>query len=129
MHIGKCFCGNVSLKIPHLPEKVTRCNCSICSRYAAIWGYFKQKEVTIDVQEHGVSKYAHGDKCISFVRCDKCHCITHYISNKTDPEERLAVNFRMFDATLLSKMKMRYFDGADTWKAMKKSQWIQDGKR
>ncbi|MCF6775059.1 hypothetical protein L3V83_00605 [Thiotrichales bacterium 19X7-9] len=127
MYIGHCHCGNVKLTIPQLTGKATRCNCTICSRYSAIWGYFKEKDVIVSVGELGISGYSYGEKTINFISCNKCHCITHYISIPSSPDAKLAVNYRMFDAKLLSKIEFRYFDGAKSWKSMKKKYWIQDG--
>ena len=127
MHIGRCHCGNVTLTIPHLTDSATRCNCSICSRYSAVWGYFEEAEVTITVGKYGVSGYSYGDKTISFVGCDQCHCLTHYTSLKSAAGTRLAVNYRMFDAGLLAGMQIRYFDGAKSWQDMAKKDWVQDG--
>lgn len=127
MHTGKCHCGNVVLAIPYLTKKATRCNCSICNRYSAVWGYFEEGEVKVSVGEHGVSAYSQGDKTISFVACKKCLCITHYTSLNSMPDATLAVNYRMFDVELMSDMEFRYFDGAETWSDMEKDDWIQDG--
>ncbi len=127
MYVGKCHCGNVELSIPHLSEKAVRCNCSVCNRYSAIWGYFEEQEVEVSIGKAGASKYAQGDKTIAFVSCKKCHCITHYVSTKSAPDARFAINYRMFDATLLKDIKVIYFDGADSWKRIAKKRWMHDG--
>lgn len=44
---GHCHCGNISLEIPRLTTTATECNCSICRRYGALWGYFTQPEVKV----------------------------------------------------------------------------------
>ena len=116
MFKGKCHCGNVELIIPRLTETATTCTCSICSRYAAIWGYFIESDVVVKVGERGIGSYSHGDKLISFNRCNACGCITHYSSTAPEPGSRLAVNYRMFSLTDISEVKVRIFDGADTWK-------------
>ncbi len=116
---GQCHCGNVTLTIPYLTETGTECNCSICSRYAAVWGYFTEQEVEITVGPHGISNYCWGDKEITFHHCKICGCITHYSSNTPD-SDRVAVNYRMFNPSILQQLHIRLFDGADTWKVIER---------
>ena len=112
---GQCHCGNVELLIPRLTETATTCTCSICSRYAAIWGYFTESEVEVKIGEAGSTAYSHGDKLINFNRCNTCGCMTHYSSTTPTPDSRLAINYRMFSASEISGITVRVFDGADTW--------------
>ena len=112
---GQCHCGNVKLTVDALVETGTCCTCSICSRYASIWGYYTESTVNVTVGEKGLDNYIHGDKCISFNRCAHCGCLTHYTSIEGGPDARLAVNFRMFDKTVQDTIRVRLFDGADTW--------------
>lgn len=112
---GQCHCGNVKLSIPQLTENATSCNCSICSRYAAVWGYFTESDVQTSVGDQGISSYSYGDKMINFNRCNQCGCITHYTSTNPSPSSRVAVNYRMFNSDMLGQVNIRYFDGADTW--------------
>lgn len=112
---GSCHCGNVQLSIPELTETATSCNCSICSRYGAIWGYFTLANVDITIGINGINSYCHGDKQIIFHSCNLCGCTTHYSSTSPSPDSRLAVNYRMFKAFFSSSTRIRLFDGADTW--------------
>ncbi|MGY0216182.1 GFA family protein [Endozoicomonadaceae bacterium StTr2] len=115
MNKGQCHCGNIQLKIPHLTETGTSCTCSICSRYGSIWGFFTDSEVDVTIGEQGMSSYCHGDKMIEFNRCNQCGCMTHYTSTAPGPDSRVAVNYRMFPARVLKQIRIRLFDGADTW--------------
>ncbi|MDB4511974.1 hypothetical protein N9060_00785 [Arenicella sp.] len=112
---GKCHCENVRISIPQLTNFATRCTCGICSRYACVWGYFTESEVGVSIGQLGVEEYCYGDKQINFIRCKNCGCVTHYTSTKSGPEQRLAVNYLMFERTVLDKLVIRVFDGADTW--------------
>ncbi len=112
---GYCHCGNVTLTISHPTKTATECNCSICSRYASIWGYFREPEVKVTIKESGVSDYSWGDKEILFHHCNKCGCITHYSSADKSKSDRIAVNYRMFKPALLKSIKIRHFDGAESW--------------
>ncbi len=87
--VGQCHCGNVRLTLSELTPTATECNCSLCSR--------------------------HGDEMIDFQHCGQCGCITHYTSTGKAPSERVAVNYRMFESDVTLSLKLRHFDGANTW--------------
>lgn len=111
-----CHCGNIAIRANHRPATLTQCNCSICRRYAALWGYFFEDEVIITEGDLGSSYYSWGDRILRFVRCNGCGCMTHHILvDKTMPP-KLGVNFRMAEADLVDALPVRHFDGAESWK-------------
>lgn len=112
---GQCHCGNIRLSIPYLTETGTSCNCSICARYGAVWGGFTESEVEVTVGAHGLATYCHGDRMINFHHCPNCGCITHYSSTSPGPDARLAINYRLFEASDWKGVKVRLFDGANSW--------------
>lgn len=117
MFKGQCHCGNVQLSAPEAPPTLTACTCSICHRYGAQWAYFKVGEVDVSCFEQPTQTYRWGDEDIDFHHCPRCGCLTHYTStkNKPDAEDRIAFNGRMFDPALTAAIRLRHFDGADTW--------------
>lgn len=112
---GGCHCGNVQITLEKLPETLTSCNCSVCSRYAALWGYYREAQVSIIEGELGASRYCWGDKYIEFHHCNNCKCITHYISTGKAKVDKVGINFRMFEPNLIKPIKIRHFDGAESW--------------
>lgn len=60
--------------------------------------------------------YSWGDKSLEFYFCHKCGCLTHYESIEKQDDSRIAVNARMISPMDVAKLKLRTFDGADTWK-------------
>ena len=110
-----CHCQNIKIEAPE-PERLTICNCSICSRYQALWGYYTPNSVTINVGQHGEKAYCWGDQCIEFVSCGYCGCITHYRTLDKDPRPRIAVNFRMVDEETVADIPIRHFDGKNLLK-------------
>lgn len=114
-YTGQCHCGRITLTIDFLVDSVTTCNCSICRRYNAVWGYYRRDQVTLDITEAAALPYQWNDCMIDFVHCRFCGCITHYEDVELTPESRLAVNFRMFAPSLWEAIRVRIFDGADTF--------------
>ncbi len=115
MKTGQCHCGNVTISIPESPKTLTSCNCSICSRYASLWGYYTEKQVVVTAGKCGLKSYAWGDEHIDFHHCKNCGCITHYTSRDISKSDRVGVNFRMFEPELLKDIPVRLFDGAQSW--------------
>ena len=44
-----CHRKAISITVPHLPEYLNACQCSICRRYSAAWAYYKGNEVKIKI--------------------------------------------------------------------------------
>lgn len=108
-----CHCGNIELELEP-PSQVTICNCSICSRYQALWGYYEPQQVRVEAKAGSESIYTWGDKELEFVRCSNCGCVTHYKTLPGQPDPRIAVNFRMAVSVTVADIPVRHFDGTNT---------------
>ena len=63
-----------------------------------------------------VAAYVWDDKVIEFYHCRHCGCCTHYESVEKNDDSRFAINARCFAPEELAPLRVRHFDGADTWK-------------
>jgi hypothetical protein len=108
-----CHCGAVRLKAPRTPETVTECNCSICRKLAARWAYYSPAEVELP-KAGATQPYVWGDRMLAFHRCKTCGCTTHWQS-LDGAQQRMAVNARLVDDLDWTAIRVRRFDGADTW--------------
>jgi len=109
-----CHCGAVRLKLPHRPQMLTSCNCSLCRRVGAVWGYYKSSEVTVDAKAGTTVAYVQGDRTLAMHHCATCGCITHWQSLPSS-DDRMGVNYRLADPTEIASVRVRHLDGADTW--------------
>lgn len=117
MITGSCHCGAVKQEIDaDIPEKLTSCNCSICRRHGSLFAYFPPEKVKITYAPDAVRKYSWGDKGLAFVSCATCNCLSHWESLDPNFTDRMGVSARLFDNIDISKIRVRRFDGADTWK-------------
>jgi hypothetical protein len=112
---ANCHCRAVNVEAARAPRRVTDCNCSICRRYAALWAYYKARDVRVTGK---TDRYLWGDRMVAFHRCKVCGCITHYTSTKKSRIDRVAVNARLFDPEIVSRARIRRFDGAVSWKVL-----------
>lgn len=116
MFEASCHCGNVKLKVATLPESLTTCTCSTCHRYGAQWAYYLPEEVELEYDANVVASYEWGDRDLSFQHCRTCGCMTHYVTKPHYDKPKVAINARMFPRKDTQDLKIRLFDGADTWK-------------
>lgn len=105
-----CHCKNIELEVAD-PDQVNCCNCSICSRYQALWGYYEPQHVKVNVGLAGEDVYIWNDREIEFVRCSECGCVTHYRTVDGQPEPTIAVNFRMAPTEVVERIPVRYSNG------------------
>ena len=109
-----CHCRRIGVDIPRLPESITSCNCSLCYRIGALWGYYTLDEVNIRFDGE-VLKYLWGDRSMTIYSCAHCGSTTHYVAVGEAPDVRVGVNLRMAPRELVEAVPVRHFDGAETW--------------
>lgn len=103
-----CHCKAITLTIPNLPRHLNECHCSICRRYGVQWGYFDASQVTITTTEPDATEtYVWGDKEITFHRCRKCGCVTHWLPID-ESLNRLGVNGRLLEKKDLEKLAVKH---------------------
>jgi hypothetical protein len=108
-----CHCGAASLTVPAPPSEVTECNCSVCRRLAARWAYYNPSEVTLP-DPASTQVYVWGERMVAFHRCKACGVVTH--TQSLGARDRMAVNARLMDDLDWDTVRVRPFDGADTWR-------------
>jgi len=116
MPTASCHCGAVKIEMAAMTETVTRCTCSICRRYGAQWAYCTRKTARVVRASGATTAYLWNDRVIEFHHCNTCGCMTHYEDVDRSEDGRVAVNARMLPPEDMDEVKIRTFDGADTWK-------------
>lgn len=116
MLCATCHCGVVRIEVPRRPRTLTNCNCSICRRIGALWAYYKVGTVRVTGHPEHTAQYIWGDKTLRVVRCRHCGCVTHWEPLAPKPGSMHGVNMRNFDPADVGPVRIRYLDGADTWK-------------
>ena len=113
---ASCHCGAVRIRVRRLPRTLTRCNCSICRRYGAVWAYYRPSSVTIEAPRRALARYSWNRRIRDYFRCRRCGCVTHYAYRHPQRHPVLAVNAANFEPAALLGVRIRHLDGARSWK-------------
>ena len=113
---GNCHCGAVTFELREDVEWLTECNCSICRRLGTTWAHAEMSKVTVDKAEDATLAYSWGDRELVFHTCKGCGCTTHWVKAEPGPDEPMAVNCRLSEPETIAHLRVRAFDGANTWK-------------
>jgi hypothetical protein len=104
---GSCHCGAVTLAVPHPPDWVGECNCSLCTKTGSLMAYYPDDEAVTVTGETAV--YIWGDRMIGIHHCPTCGCLTHW---RTLGEDfgKMGVNARLLDGFDPAAVEIRKFD-------------------
>jgi len=110
-----CLCGGVAVELDQRPAYLFRCNCDLCRKAGATWGYFAPGEVRVT---GSTASYRRADKpspncTLRF--CPTCGATTHF---ETTPEAEastgqavVGVNLALADESDLTGIELQYPDG------------------
>lgn len=105
---GSCHCGGVRITLPHAPEWVADCNCSLCRKLAWRVAYFPPEQVTVTGE---TTAYIWGDRMIGIHHCPVCGCGTHWATLGED-FGKMGVNARLIDGFDEANVEVRKVDNA-----------------
>ena len=112
---GSCHCGAVQWRFADVPESATACNCTVCRRYGALWGYdYEDEGITVSGP---TAVYIRG-QWIGFHFCPTCGCIAYWRSLEPDEDgrRRIAVNLRLAEEPdAVADLPIEHFDGLNTF--------------
>lgn len=116
---GTCHCGATRFEIAAVPESVTACNCTFCSKRGMLWAYYAADEVTI-VSESAKAIYnPNGMNRHHF--CATCGCGTFsetpdWSTGEPDMSRmRIGINGRLLDGVDVGTIPLKEVDGRNQW--------------
>ncbi|CAF9943603.1 MAG: hypothetical protein ALECFALPRED_000748 [Alectoria fallacina] len=116
---GSCHCGKITYDVQSKPLEevgVLKCNCSICSRNAALWIYPSEKDVELRGEDH-LTVYRFARKASGHAFCSTCG--VSVVNNFEHPEGKviafmdgkLPVNARTINGIDLKAIKVNKANG------------------
>ena len=119
---GACHCGKVSFHVDGvLPEKLTRCTCSFCSKRGMLYAYYAPEQLKLtDVS--GDAVYRWQTKLVAHHFCKECGCGVYSDSPDFKPDgkwdgqtRRIGVNARLFKDFDAAEAPVTVIDGKNLW--------------
>lgn len=110
-----CLCGRIRLETKELPDYINECNCTLCRKTGARWGYFHPSEVNI---EGTADRYRREDKDKPVAEihfCANCSATTHWTLISSTASEfsntMMGVNMQLANERELNGIELRYPNG------------------
>ena len=120
---GSCHCGKTAFVIDgDLPEKLTRCTCSICAKRGSLYAYYEPSQFKVTTAAGDDAAYRWNTKMVANHFCRDCGCSTFVDSPAFNPDgswdgktRRIGVNARLFDNFDASQAPVTVIDGKNLW--------------
>ena len=116
MLCADCHCGRVRIEVVGPPEFLVDCNCAICRRVGALWAFYDLRTARIEGAAEHAAGYIWGPKTINTFHCRHCGCVTHWEPLNPETDSRFAINARLLVPSAIVDVKVRRFEGADSWR-------------
>lgn len=110
-----CLCGQASAELSKRPDFIFECNCTLCSKSGARWGYFHPSEVTLAGQTSAYRRSDKDDPSSEIHFCATCGATTHFSLTEAAiarfGNTMMGVNMWLADEGDLTGIELRYPNG------------------
>jgi hypothetical protein len=110
-----CLCGQVRVRIAERPDYIHECNCTLCAKSGARWGYFHPSQVTVAGTTKGWSREDKAEAAAEVQSCTTCGATTHFTLTSGAVAKfgntLMGVNMWLADEADLIGLELRYPDG------------------
>ena len=127
-----CLCGQINIEIAKKPEYINECNCTLCSKSGARWGYFHPSEVTVEGATQGFCRDDKADPNAQIHFCQTCGATTHFVLTESaisrfGKNSLVGVNMRLADEGDLAGIELQYPNGR-AWSGEGSFGYVQDAR-
>jgi hypothetical protein len=120
---GSCHCGKTAFRMDaDLPEKLTRCTCSICAKRGALYAYCTPEQFSLTKAAGADVIYRWRTRQVANHFCGECGCTTYIDSPAFQPDgswdgrtRRIGINARLFDDFDAAAAPVQVIDGKHLW--------------
>lgn len=111
-----CHCGQIRIAVQKRPEFIHECNCSLCRKTGARWGYFHPSEVHVEGASSGYVRQDKDDAGAEIHFCPGCGSTTHFTLTESTiarfGNSLTGVNLWLADESDLAGIELRFPDGS-----------------
>ena len=113
-----CLCGAVHVTVEHRPDFIHDCNCSLCRKVGAAWGYYSAAAFSASGDTTSFMRRDKPNAGVEVHACKTCGATTHFelaeAFKATNPDADLVgVNMKLFAPEELDGVEVRYPNGKD----------------
>jgi hypothetical protein len=109
---GSCHCKKVTFEASINPDSAMSCNCSICSRVAALRIFVPATQFKLLSGADSLTDYQFGKRHLHHTFCKVCGIHPFASGKAKDGADTYAVNANCLEGLDTSKMKITHYDGA-----------------
>jgi hypothetical protein len=113
---GGCHCGRVRFRVTADLDRVTVCNCSICSKKGFLHLIVPPGQFDLVSGKDELTTYTFNTGVAKHTFCKHCGIHAFYVP-RSDPD-KVDVNARCIDDIDLAALSLNYFDGKNWEQAM-----------
>jgi hypothetical protein len=113
---GGCHCGCVSFKVSADLDRVTYCNCSMCSKKGFLHLIVPSEQFELVSGKGDLTTYTFNTGVAKHTFCKHCGIHAFYVP-RSDPD-KIDVNVRCLDGIDVSALSIKTFDGKNWEQAM-----------
>lgn len=113
---GGCHCGRVRFKVTATLDRVTYCNCSICSKKGFLHLIVPPEQFELLGGKDNVTTYEFNTHTAKHTFCKTCGIHPFYVP-RSDPD-KIDVNVRCIDDIDIATLAVATFDGKHWEEAM-----------
>ena len=115
---GGCHCGRVRFRVTAKFDRVSDCNCSICTKKGILHLIVPPEQFELLSGEGELTTYQFNTRVAKHHFCKHCGIHPFYIA-RSDPD-KIDINLRCIDDIDLSTVKVIPFDGRNWEESMQK---------
>jgi hypothetical protein len=112
---GGCHCGRIRFEVRGSLERVSECNCSICTKKGYVHWIVQRSAFRLLTPSDNIAAYSFNTKTARHLFCPNCGVASFYIP-RSDPEG-IDVNVRCLEGVNPGKLEYDHFDGRNWEKA------------
>jgi hypothetical protein len=116
---GGCHCGRVRFRVTADLDRVTECNCSICTKKGFLHLIVPPTQFELLRGEESLTTYQFNTKIAQHTFCKRCGIHPFYVP-RSDPD-KIDVNVRCLDGIDPATLAIHRFDGRHWEDAMRQT--------
>jgi hypothetical protein len=110
-----CLCGRIRIGLARRPDFIHQCNCTLCSKTGAQWGYFHPSEVSVAGEPRGYAREDRETPNTEVRFCPTCGTTSHFVLTADAVakfgDSMMGVNMALAAPEDLAGIELRFPDG------------------